>query len=152
MPKPQERINRTQAAELLAVSVQTIRRYEKLGFLPFQTDERGKHWHSYKAVIKYLQRNQERKPKKTMPKNIMRKVFWMFEHDYSLTQIVIKTGRTPEYIRQLYHEYKTSLDAGERERLTEARQKTIAEAEKRRTPEADPLLDRLMADARKLTS
>jgi hypothetical protein len=116
-------------AAQLGVSVSTVRRMEFDALQPV-ADERGV-WHFDPAEVARLAPVSSRKPSgdgsaartrsadpaesraRAREGRVAARVFQMFARHWTLPQIVVATKQPPEHVRQLYHEWSTTLEETE---------------------------------------
>lgn len=127
-------ITRREAADILGVSVASIRRLEGNQLYPVQ-DNRGVWRFSKTEVAEYVKRRPSKsaeKPKKADEGEIAARVFEMLSDGWDLADIVIHLRIPPEKVRDLYSQWVLSLRDGENQRrrgrqeaaLTRQRQET----------------------------
>lgn len=118
-------LTRSQVADRLGISISSVRRLEYVRLHPVQ-DARGIYRFD-PAELEDLepQRSARARSIASDPHagtarresakkgRLAARVFVMFAHHMALPQIVVATKQPPELIRELFHEWSTTLDMGE---------------------------------------
>ncbi|MFM2416615.1 MAG: hypothetical protein RL385_1338 [Pseudomonadota bacterium] len=113
-------LTRSEVAARLGVSVSTVRRLEWDRLHP-EIDDLGVHRFDPREV-EALAPALPPKPATQRPTaastagRTAARVFRMFERGHDIAAIVIQTNQSPSVVRQLYHEWSTSLQDGEWQR------------------------------------
>jgi len=116
--QPRCTLTRSDVAARLGVSVSTVRRLEWDRLHP-ELDDRGVHRFDPAEVDALALKPAVaagRARRTSTAGRIAAKVFRMFERGHDIAAIVIETRQPPTAVRQLYHEWSTSLQAGEWQR------------------------------------
>lgn len=127
-------LTRKQAAEILQVSVSTVRRLETRQLAVEVID--GVHYfrpEHVQALATSIERSPPRPPRSDLtPGELAREVFKRFEQGQGLSEIVQALAVDPKRVRDLYHEWRTPLELSER--ITEQQQSNPRQV----TPARDP--------------
>lgn len=127
-------LTRSQVAERLGISVLSVRRLEYVRLYPMQ-DARGVYRFD-PAELEALEPLRSPRPRSfasdphaaaarresAKKGRLAARVFVMFGQHKALFQIVVATRQPPEVIRELFHEWSTTLDMGEWARQQAAEQ------------------------------
>lgn len=145
--QPTAPLTRTQAAQLLGVSVATVRRMEGTKLHP-TVDQLGRHVFARAEVVELAQGRARTVAKRRTDGRIAAKVFTMFEDGAELPEIVIALEVEPRVVRELYAEWRVALEAGHVAGVRARRERAAvrADAETRREKDA---WERTMAELRR---
>lgn len=118
-----KQLTRSQVADLLGVSISTVRRLEGNQLHP-QIGPRGVRHFSLTEVKQVSlqlpsnpQRAKQATPRQRSPGETAAEVFGRFERRQGLSEIVRALRLDPRTVRRLYHEWRTSLERHEQENL-----------------------------------
>lgn len=99
-------ILRVTAAEILGVSLPTVRRLEKTSLPPVHVDDEGVHWHSLKAVQAYKARLLENAPPRAQIDGALTAdAFALFERGADAAEIAVTLRTTADAARQLQKDW-----------------------------------------------
>ena len=124
-------LTRRNVAERLGVSVSTVRRMEGQTLHPIR-DDRGV-WRFAEAEVRKLGRASEPHRaggKATEDGDLAARVFTAFSNGFGLREIVIELRVHPSIVRELYTQWSTGLQAGERRRRDEVQRTDLAREER----------------------
>lgn len=141
--EPRYTLTRGEVATRLGISTSSVRRLEGVRLHPAQ-DDRGV-WRFSEAELDAVPRAQSRLKTRRRQQvlsagEVAARIFRMFESGRDLADVVIAARQPPALVRQLYREWLTSLQQGERDRQTRERDRqnrAAHERERRESAEDD---------------
>lgn len=99
-------ILRATVAEILGISIPTVRRLEKTSLPPVHVDDEGVHWHSLKAVQAYKARLLENaSPRAQVDGALTADAFALFERGADAAEVAVAMRMTADATRQLQKDW-----------------------------------------------